>query len=128
VNGTLKNEGVISGDTDGGTLLIEELEELDDINIAGLDEYQAKNGGTLEFASTISTIGGGSLDGDFAVGTNANFATLRVNRAITSTGRLDMGAGLVDVNQNFTLGSANRFLHMTAGTVEVEPNKRFLHE
>jgi hypothetical protein len=116
-------------EADGGNLLLVDVHELDDT--AG-DRWQATAASSvLKFASTISTITGGNLEGNLRI-SGSDTAEIEVGKALTTTGRLDMTNGVLDVDANLTMGSSSKLMDMSSESsstpdIEVAAGAEFAH-
>jgi len=119
--GNFNNQGTVDADATG-TLAIKVGGTVDDSD--GDDRWRVStSGATLLFDSAIGTLA--SMEGEFIV----SAGVIYIDEALTTTGRLDLSGGVVDVGQNTTMGDqdAERFLAMTGGEIKVAAGKTFTH-
>ena len=124
--GNFANSGIVEADANG-TLAIKVGGTLSDGNNA--DRWKvAANAAVLQFASTIGTIS--TLDGNFVMTTGNSSSKIIFDHALTTNGGLEMSVGVVDVNENVTMGKndpSGVFLDMTGGQIQVGTGKTFTH-
>ena len=129
-DGSFVNQGIVNANYSSGgneTLLIDVGGDLND---SSGDRWHATAAGAiLRFASTIGTIdtsGDRELDGNFLI-SGSSTAEIEINHVITTNGRLEMSDGLLDVNENFIMGSVGFPMAMTGGTIDVPAGYKFTH-
>jgi len=128
--GSFTNQGRVEADN-SGTLKLAMTGTLDDST--GTNRWKAtKANAILKFDSTIGSVGGGSLQGEFVISV-APTAEIEVNEALTNLHRLRMENGLLDVNANLAMGSGTLFMDLTddaasgSPTIDVAPDAMFTH-
>ena len=108
----------------GGTTELRTAGGIDDTTGASWEASQ--EAGRLLFAADLPS--GISLDGTFLI--LIDLGEIQVDEALTTSGRLRMWAGLLDLNENLTMGDSVRqtYMEMTGGKIVVAPGKKFEHK
>lgn len=120
-DGNFTNQHAVNADVNG-TLTVAVAGRLND---SGTAEWKATAAGAvLNFDSTIGTLDG--LGGDFIISGDET-AEISVNHTLTTTGRLCMTDGILDVNEDLTMGSTTNHMHMTGGCIIVAGDRTFVH-
>ena len=131
-DGSFTNNGIVNAN-DGSaasrdTLLIDVGGTLADGNNANRWRVAA-DAAVLQFASTIGTLS--ELDGNFVMTSGNSSSKIIFDHTLTTNGKLVMSVGVVDVNENVTMGKddpSGVFLDMSGGLVDVEPGDTFTHK
>jgi len=125
--GSFTNQYVVESTADPnsvvGTLKLAVGGTLSD-NSSGKWKATAANA-ILDFDSSIGTLD--SLQGEFVI-SGSSTAKIEVREPLTTTGRLDMSNGTLDVIQSVTMGDGStHFMSMTGGQIVVASTKTFTH-
>jgi len=121
--GEFVNEGGVTAE--GGTLIVGPLGTLGD--------KQGDMWLVREPNSTLLFVGTGAeaiLSGNFVMDMTADSTSLiKIDRSLSTNGRLKMTAGVLDVNEDVFMGNetAGNFAEITGGKIDVEPGKKFEH-
>jgi hypothetical protein len=128
-DGNFTNHGIVNANG-GDLLLIDITGTLSDNASASWKATSA--GSLLEFTDSLddhtTSI---SIYGDFQI-SHAN-AEIQIDQmdnltsAFTTTGHLDMSAGLFDLNESVTMGSAGNTMNVTGGTIDLAAGMVFTH-
>jgi hypothetical protein len=124
--GSFTNYGVVEANSNG-TLKVAVAGTLDD-SLGDRWKASAANA-TLKFDAALGTIStDGMLSGNFVL-SGAPTATIQNSEpGLVTEGRLQMSNGIVDVDEDLTLGDdASCYANITGGAVDVAPGKTFTH-
>jgi hypothetical protein len=122
--GNFTNAGTVEANA-AGTVDIAITGELDDTDGANRWKASSENA-ILKFNSSITSIGGSSLQGEFVISGHSS-AKIQVDEPLTVQHRLKMSNGVLDVNQNLTMGSGTNYMLMTGGYIDVVSGATFTH-
>jgi len=120
-----RNEGQVIADA--GTVTLAVQSALSDT--AGDRWFVRGAGSLLLFDEALPALI--SLAGNFRIDDGATSTSeMEFNRTLSTTGRLKMETGVVDVNENVTMGddAAGNFMDMTGGKIDVAAGKKFEHK
>jgi len=134
-SGKFHNQGIVEADYDGGTLLIDVSGSGGTVPLTdtGVAKWRCSCGGKLEFSNSLDDQSQPvSLAGDFFLsGADSEIhfdAQSYVGTFFTTSGRLVMSAGLLDVDESVTMGtSITETAEITGGTIDVAAGKTFRH-
>jgi hypothetical protein len=123
-DGDFTNQGTVEANA-AGTLDIAITGELDDTGDVNRWKASSENA-VLKFNSSITSIGDGSLQGEFVISGHSS-AKIQVDKELTTLHRLNMSNGILDVDENLTMGSVANHMAVTGGYIDVEAGKTFTH-